>query len=355
MAYGSEPSRQQRFKRVKQGEQPSASEWNKMCEVLERLTAGDPRHPKKPTRAIKLMRLGEAMGRFGDGWPLDAGVGDSSDAHKRLAYVQHYDETQNKFIQNSDDESKNNVTDGVNLIYDEDELVWCFYSEQSGHWHPLNPRSIRHAVTCREPTSEGFSTYPECGDNVYPIRFIRIEYEKVGGRIDLNYAYINPDDDDPDTDPDDYVLNLFDGSLDNPQPYLEEGTVIWCYNILGQWYTHICCYTCTGSSSSSSASSSSESSQSVSNSSSSTSSHSQVSSSSDSSSSGSSSSSGGSSLSASSGSSGGSSFSSSVSGYTCQNFVESVTFNAETCALTVSVKCLCWDSSLPIFVRSECE
>lgn len=350
MSMSDETPRRRFWPPVKAGDPISAAQWNDRGQELSRQTAQANRHGKHPVRAIKLMQMGAAMGQFGTGDPEASGDGDSSMAHRRLARVWHFDENINDFKQNSDAEEKHNVTDALKLIYDAEELVWCMYLEQSGHWHPINPRTIRHAKTVKDRAGG----YPDdCADRIYPIKFVKMDFERdINAAFPVDGSYL----DGGDTDPDDYVLNLFTGEgTDNNVPYIPEGTVIWCYNVLSQWYTWICCFDCLDSSSSSDSSSGDSLSFSSASSSSSTSSGSSASTSSMlSSQSLSELSSQGSSLSSSSSSSGGSSMSSSNDGYTCQNFVESVSFDEETCVLTANIKCLCWDSNLPIFVRSEC-
>lgn len=348
MTSNNETPRRQTFKHVKPGDPVSSSEWNKLTTEVSRGTSQSNKQPKKPTRAIKLMQMGMAMGQFGTNDPENSGDGDSSMAHRRTARVWHYDENVDDFVPNSDGEEKDNVSDALKLVYDNGELVWMMYLEQSGMWHPINPRTIRHAKTVRDRNDQ----YPDdCLDRIYPIKFIKLEYDRdIEAAAPVDGSFL----DGGDGDPDDYVLNLFIESELN-YPYIPEGTMIWCYNVLNQWYTYIDSFLCEGSSSSSDSSSGDSLSYSSPSSSSSPSSASSASSQSElSSASLSELSSQGSSLSSSSPSSGGSSYSSSNDGYTCQNFVTAVTFNEETCLLDYTVKCLCWDSNLPIFVRSEC-
>ncbi len=348
MAYGSDPSRQQRFKRVKEGDLPSAGEWNKICIELERLTAGEPRHPKKPTRAIKLIRLSAPIGQFGEGDPSISGDGDSSQAHRRSGVVWYYDETADKFLATSDEETKHNITDALRLIYDADEFLWCVYLEQSGHWHPINPRTVRHAKTVNDHNGR----YPDdCERRIFPIKFVRMQYDRdIDAASPVDGSYL----DGGDGSPDDYVLNLFAGT-DLHAPYIPKDTVIWCYNVLGQWYTWICCFNCLDSSSSSSSSSPIDSvSSDSSNSSSPSSGGSSFSSASSSGGSSASSSSQGSSLSSVEFSSSSDS-SISVSGsveISCLTLVTSVSFDSGSCILSYSTVCLCWDSSLPISFRT---
>lgn len=350
MPSNNESPRRVGFKHVKPGDPISAGEWNKLTKEVTRGTAQPNMHPKKPTRAIKLMQMGAAMGQFGTGDPNASGDGDSSMAHRRLARVWHYDENIDDFRANSDGEEKHNVSDALKLIYDNGELVWMMYLEQSGMWHPINPRTIRHAKTVRDRNDR----YPDdCLDRIYPIKFVKMEFDRdIDAAFPVDGSFL----DGGDTDPDDYVLNLFTGEGNEVlTPYIPEGTVIWCYNVLNQWYTWIDSFSCEGSSSSSDSSSGDSLSFSSNSSSNSSSSGSSASSQSElSSASLSELSSQGSSASSSSSSSQGSSFSSSNEGYTCQNFIESFSFDEETCVMTTVVKCLCWDSNLPIFVRSEC-
>lgn len=314
------------FKRVSPGEPVSASEMNKITDFLGYASTEPNKHPKKPTRAIKLMRMNEVLGQFGQE--------DSSEAHRRSATVQYYDETLNDFDVTSDEETKENVTDALRLIHDSGEYVWCIYLEQSGHWHPISGRSIRHAKTVQPLEGE----YPGCGSNVYPIKFTRIAYDRVPGFQPVGSSYLDPT---MDEEPDEYVLNLFEGSDDNPLPWIPPETDIWCYQVLQQWYTWIDlpCPTSSQSSSSSSSSSNSSSSQSSSQSAS----ESSLSSSSLSSSSNSSSVS----ISLSS-----ISISMSSSGYTCVTVVTGLSFDEETCTLTPVTSCICFPDTLGITVTA---
>lgn len=342
------PVRRQTFKQVKEGDQPSAAEWNKITRWTGELTGNPNQHPKKPTRAIKLMRLSEVMGQFGEGDPDVSEPAGSSQAHRRSGVVWYYDEVLDDFVETSNAETKTNITDALRLIYDNEEFVWCVYLEQSGHWHPLNPRTVRHARTVRQPNYDGSGTsnYPDyCYDRIYPIKFVKLEYEK-----DIDAAAPTSGTDlSPGTGPDDYVLNLFTGAdCDTLTPYIGEGTVIWCYNVLQQWYT-LWITECLGSSSSSSSSSLISTEPSSASSSSLSSQGSSLSSLSSSGGSSASSSSGGSSLSSSSESSGGSSASSSsLDDFTCVRVVRDISFNSETCTFTYDYLCICWPSNLGI-------
>jgi hypothetical protein len=355
------------FKKVKPGDPISAGEQNRITDEISRLGGRSNRHEKSPTRAIKLFKLSEVVGEFGSD--------DSSEGHKRTGTVYYYDSDLDRFVPTPDTETKTNITDALDLIYDADEMVWCVYLEQSGQWHPLNPRTVRHARTV--PDVDG--TYPSCPANVFPIKFTKIVYPKTAGLQSTTISYLDASDDSPD----DYVLNIFESEDGDLPAYVPLYTDICVYNVAGSWYAHTCCYPCDESSSSvslsessssdsssslSSSSDSSQSSQSISRSSSSSdsstsssqsisdSSASSQSSVSDSSSGGSSASSRGSSASSDSesASSGGSSGGSSASsGYDCVTVVTRLEFNDETCELTYCVKEICFPKGLGITIGGE--
>lgn len=168
------------------------------------------------------------------------------------------------------------------LPYDADDLIPCVW--QQGHLHPIWARTVRHFITVAD---DGYPLANHC-PNVYPIKFVRIEYLEEAGSQSPEISYL-----DESEGPDDYVLNLFEGE----ESYIPEGALGWCYSVTRQWFTHMAWAegTCSSSSSSSesqesSSSSSSQSSSSSSSQSSSSSSSSQSSSSSSSTSSSSSSS-----------------------------------------------------------------
>lgn len=212
------------FKQAEPGQQPSAENQNKVHEAIN-FAAGRPNvHPKKPTRALKLMRMSEVLGQMGEGTQSD-----SSMAHRRKGVVQYYDPGLNDFTPTSDDETKNNITDAIGLPVDADEKIWCVYSEQSGHWHPVNPRSIRTARTVLDESGN----YPESGANVYPIKYLRMTYEKTPGLQTPTETFL----DDNDERPDDVVFNLFEGDDCNAVPWIPPDTNIWVFNVLGYWYT----------------------------------------------------------------------------------------------------------------------
>lgn len=238
------------LKNVKAGDIPSASEWNKLVAAVRMLTREV--SDKQRFSKIKFMRLDEVMGNFGSG--------DESMDHDRTAIVQYYETTTRNFADTySSPETYDNVVDGLDLIYDEDELLLCLYHEQSGKYLPVNARTVRHAQTIDD------GEYPDSSDcpNCYPIKFIKVAYPETAGAVEPSVSFLDPDDEDPDA----YVLNLFDGE----DSYLPAGKDIWVYNVTDQWFTfahdsdNLACQSSSSSSSSESSSKSSASSVSISN------------------------------------------------------------------------------------------
>jgi hypothetical protein len=372
-------SQHQFFKRVKKGGRPSASQQNKLLDTVERLS-GQSNQPSKSYSRIRLVRMNEVMGHFDHE--------DYTAYEDREGQLQWYDTSAHTIDDTGrDTQIKANVTDPWGLVYDDNERLAVYYNEQSGKCIPLNPRTVRHAVTWYEinggsgesqDCNVGFLDYPQADEypNVYPIKFIKIEYIEQAGQQIATTSYLNPT-----SCPDAYVMNVAATAGGVADVYLPIFCPLQVYSVVGrngqpQWFTHTCCefdessssQSGSGSSSSQSQSSdstssggsslsSSESSQSASSSSSGGSSLS-----SNSSSGGSSDSSGGSSGSSSGGSSmssGGSSLSESdlsvsgSSGFTCADFVTRLSFNSDTCVLTYCVKTVCFPDGLGITVSEE--
>lgn len=374
----------QKFKRYKPGEMPSASNENRQGETLERLTRQNLRSDSvRPF--FKFMRLDEVVGQFGNSDP---------NFWDQEGVVQYFDPSDHTLKDTSPEDRRKTLTSPWPVCpYDEDQVVLCVQTAQSGVYMPIAPVTVRHAVTVYE---EG-GTYPRCDDNpnVYPIKFTKKTWAKTAGQQTVTTTYLDPSD----VAPDDYVLNIFDGETS----YLPAGTEIQVYCVVDRWYTCTCCGDiCESSSSSSQSVSSSYSSQSASSQSSSSNSSSSRSSQSSSSRSSQSKSSGSSSSQSSSGSSNsGSSASSSLSSisvslssassqsassqsassasvssqsvsassasvsassasvsisaslsgnFTCVELVASVSFNGATCVLTYTTKTLCIPDSTGITI-----
>jgi hypothetical protein len=330
------------FRRVQQGDRPSAGEWNRIIEILSRLTGGFNVHGEHYAK-IRLGRTADFMG---------GSFSDSSYQVDRPVAFRHYDGE--GAWANSDRDQVENGADPLDLVYDPDEYVFLWYSEQAKKWYPLNPRTVRHAVTCRDESNR----YPSREDrpDTYPIKWVKLTYPEVAGRNGHTLENLNSD-----SGPDAFVHNIVDPDLEDA--YIPVGTPIETYNVTRQWFTVFCCLAedssvsvsdSSYSSSSGSLSSASASSVSVSESSQSDSGSSFSSSLSSESGSDSSASSGGSSDSSSgdsSASSGGSSESS--GGFECVNFVTSVTFDEELCELTVCSRQICFPRNLGITFGDE--
>jgi hypothetical protein len=353
------------FKTVKKGDRPSAGEHTKITKAIGDLTAFS--RTAKTYSKVRLVKMDQVMGDF---------FVNPSDQHiNRTGSFRFYNRGTDTFDA-GDRPEVNTFCDPFELVYDEDEYLLAVYSEQGSKFYPINPRTVRHAITCRDASNN----YPDRSDNpdTYPIRWVKLVYTEAGGRQGHALTYLNSDNvGSGGTNPfhDDHVHNIIDPDL--PDAYIPEGTLIECYNVTRQWFTM---YNCESEDSSESVSyssyssgssfSSSASSQSPSNSSSESASLSESSSassvssdeSSASSISGSSSgssasvsdSSGGSSVSASSdvsvsGSSRGSSVSvSESSGFECISFVTSVCFDSGSCTLTVTCAQICFPKSLGV-------
>lgn len=345
------------FKVAKPGEQPSAGEHNKIVRALTRDENATEKHWSK----VRLVRLDEVIAEFNHRSPKN---------RDRAATRRHFDSDTDEFEDNSATPTLGNLHDPFELVYDDDEYLLVVYSEQSSKFYPINGRTVRHAITCRDSSNR----YPSRADqpDTYPIRFVKLVYGEAGGRNGHTLEYLSEmlDDEDSTNSEEEEAEDRFVHNIVDPDLYdsfIPEGTLIQVYNVTRQWFTHVCCGAedSSESVSESSYSSSSESSESSSDSSQSSGSRSSVSSedsslsSSDSSQSASLSSSGGSSGSSSRGSSGssrgssgssddssgGSSASESdesdsqSSGFCCVTVVKSVevSFDAEACSLTATV------------------
>lgn len=332
-----------RFKIVRPGDQPSASEHNKITAAILRQQQAGMEYPKHPTRAIRLFRLTDIMGQFGSG--------DSSAAHNRSGVVQAYDPDLNAFKDTANTETKENIVDALDGYYDVDELVWCVYLEQSGKWHPLNPTMVRVAVTVYDSPGND-PPYPDCDTGrVFPIKFARLRYDATDS-TGTNHSLLPLDG--SDSDPDEYVFNLFKPTDESEgSSYIPPGTPIAVFKCGKQWFTNVCCYGCPQSSTSVSVSDSSSSDSSWSHSSYSVSSSESQSISASSSPSVSVSSTG-SSVSISESSPGSSVSVSESSDYVCVDVLGDVEFDGDTCQLTACYKTLCFRNGLFVSVSGEC-
>lgn len=373
------------FKTVKKGDRPSAGEWTKITDTLSGMTGQ--RGTKKTYSKIRLVKTAEVMGRF---------LRNSSQQQKDREMSFRYWDKNTETFQDGDRPSVANLCDPFDLVYDEDEYLLAFYSEQGTKFYPINPRTVRHAITCRDANNN----YPTRGGDTYPIRWVKLTYVEMTGFRGHTITYLNGDNPDPDSPGappavnDDWVHNI----VPPGEAFIPVGTLIQCYNVTRQWFTQFCCeieessesgsYSSFSSSSSSSShssssslsSSSSQSSQSsssishssslsssISSSASSVSSESSSQSISESSSSSlsgsasSESSSRGSSLSSQSevSSSISRSFSSASisesSGYECIDFVECWSFDEEACEATVTYGRICFPAGLGITVDHNVE
>lgn len=349
------------FKQVKPGERfkPDAEEQNKLTSAVSRLMAAPNVHPKHYAK-IRLIKLSESMGVFGTGdkrfgrtgqfgylYPNDGPEGSSDQEQFLLA----------------DRAAIANIADPFNLIYDKDEGLLAVYSEQSSSFYPLNPRTVRTAVTVRDHKNR----YPARSSNpdTYPIKFVRLTYVELPGAQGHTQTTVDSGDcecEEGGTCEDGFVHNIIDPTLGDA--YIPEGTLIFVYNTasdhyrLNQWFTQFCCESQESSASVSESSisascpsNSGDFSESLpSNSSGGSSLSSSLSSSGDSSLS----SSRGSSLS-SRGSSGSSSRGSSLSssGFDCVTVVTTLSYSPTTCVLTAYRRQICFPAWLGIEVGDE--
>lgn len=342
--------------------------YNKILRSLQDLT-GEGDTPGKHYSKLRLVRLDEVIGRFNNISPLD---------RDRDATQRNYQHDTESFSDSA--RQIENLCDPFELVYDDDEYLLVFYSEQSSKFYPINGRTVRHAITCRDSSNR----YPSRSDqpDTYPIRFVKLVYAEAGGRQGHVLSYLTEDNDETDFDGEDrFVHNIVDPDLFDA--YIPEGSLIEVYNVTRQWFTHVCCgaddssesesASSLSSSSESSSSSSSQSSSSLSSSSSSSQSESESSSSSSSSSvsesslssSESSLSSRGSSLSSSEssgGSSGSSAGESSISesqssGYVCVTVISGDTPPTldvgPPCTITWCVRTICFPAELGVEIGEE--
>ena len=378
----------EKFQRFERGENLTAKHVNSTSNVVERLARGyleaDRHRP-----AFKFLRLDEVLGQFGES---------DSQFWNQEGVAQYFKESDHLLHDTDPEERKSTVTNPWPACpFDDNQIVLCVQTSQSGVYMPVAPVTIRHAIT----VADSNGNYPACGANVYPIKFTKKVFAKVAGYQSVSTTYL----DTFDTRPDDVVLNIYDGETS----YLPIGTEVTCYFIVDSWFTNTCCGEICESSSSSSASvsssyssqsyssqssssrssssassksssskssaSSSESSQSDSSSNSSVSQSSSASSSASSASSASASSASSMSASASSasassisvsnssasvsdassdGSSASVSASASLSGsFTCVDVITGVSFDENTCTLTWLSQTICFPDSLGITVGAE--
>lgn len=210
------------FRRAQIGDRPSAGEHNKITEAIRQLYAQIAPYTRKI--GVELVRLSQAIG------PSEEEL---SEFHKRSAVVQYYDQDQNIFLENPDEEKQ--ATDPMGLVWDQDEIVPALYHHQSGMYLPLNPRTVRQAITW--PAAGG--SYPTGVANKYPIKFVRYEYDDLGADLQTpTMVYLDSQTTSPgSSDPDDYVLNICDDVVLIPVE-----TPLEVFNNIGQngeqqWYT----------------------------------------------------------------------------------------------------------------------
>lgn len=315
------------------GDQPSASEQNRIGSTLNRITSHAPTSQTRYTR-VRLLRASEVLGKF---------TTNSTLAGDRKAKSVFYEATGDTFIAN-DEAEHTNVKDALGLVYDEGEKLFGFYCEQSGKFHPINPRTVRHAITVRDASNN----YPRQTDqpDTYAIKFVKLVYTEAVGRQGHAMTYLNPT-----AKPDGFVHNIVPTDLG--AAYLPQGTLIQVYNVTEQWFCAVAyagedassqseSYSSFSSESSSNSSSNSSSKSSISQSLSSASSNSSSQSSSNSSSNSSSRSSQSLSDNSSSSSTSLSSRSSQSSGFDCVTVVTSLNFHAGRCVLTYCTRQICF-------------
>lgn len=111
------------------------------------------------------------------------GVDSSSGFRNRTANVVFYDPATGE----PQDAHEVQVTASLfyDLPYDDGDLIPCVW--QGGHVLPLWARTVRHFVTVDD------GSYPIAGTcpNVYPIKFIRIEYLEEAGSQTPDISYLD--------------------------------------------------------------------------------------------------------------------------------------------------------------------
>lgn len=291
------------------------------------------------------MRASEVLGKFNSNATL---------AGDRKAKVVFYEQSGDTFMAN-DEAEHTNVKDALGLVYDDGEKLFGFYCEQSGKFHPINPRTVRHAITVRDKSNN----YPRQTDqpDTYAIKFVKLVYPEAAGRQGHTMTYLSPT-----ATPDAFVHNIVPTDLG--AAYLPQGTLVQVYNVTEQWFCAVAyagedassqseSFSSYSSESSSNSSSNSSSKSSVSQSLSSASSNSSSKSSSNSSSNSSSRSSQSVSDNSSSSSTSLSSLSSQSSGYDCMTVVTSVSFNGSSCVLTYCTRQICFPKSLGVQIGAS--
>ena len=234
----------EKFQRFGVGENLTAKHVNHTSDAVERL-AREYMEAGRHRPAFKFMRLDEVLGQFGES---------DSQFWNQEGVAQYFKESDHLLHDTDPEERKTTITNPWPACpFDDDQIVLCVQTSQSGVYMPVAPVTIRHAIT----VADSSGSYPACGANVYPIKFTKKTFAKVAGYQSVSTTYL----DTFDTRPDDFVLNIYDGETS----YLPIGTEVTCYFIVDSWFTNTCCgEICESSSSSSASVSSSYSSQSYS-------------------------------------------------------------------------------------------
>lgn len=98
---------------------------------------------------------------------------------------------------------------------------------------------VRHAITAQDGETE----YPAFGDypNVYPIKFIMMEYAPTPGDVSRTTLYLDGGGTSPSSSAkDDVVMNVREWGNDSSlyTPYIPEGSIIQLYFANGVWFTN---------------------------------------------------------------------------------------------------------------------
>jgi hypothetical protein len=233
----------------------SAGEFRQLKELVRDLVKEWLRTDPAATH-IRLFRLTESIGPEFD---------DSSDWRGKEGTVQYWDGTAQLWRDTNPADSRENISDAFNLIWDKDDVVVAFYHSQAQQWVPINARTIRAVITV--PDEDG--DYPDSSysPNKFPVKFVRLTYVQSAGYEAPTMTYVDSGTGTPaDVGPDDYVMNLYeelDGDCDCGSRYIPCYTVMWAWQQNDRWFTHTCCHNDVSSQSSySSSSHSSESSSS---------------------------------------------------------------------------------------------
>ena len=201
---------------------------------------------------VKVFQFDEAVVGAPDHESSSSGAGNL--VHPSATAIE-YNPSTDSFVESV---SADNIVDPFGLVFDQDETTIAF--PHNGHWLPLFARTVRTARTCVD--FDG--TYPPSSENpnVYPIQFVKVEYEEEAGLQERDVTNLRNG-----GTPDAYVCNIAGDDLlessssgnvsehsssssensssgsgssgGDTTTYISVGTLIQVYNVTDQWFTRV--------------------------------------------------------------------------------------------------------------------